>query len=233
MMNTFDIIDTILSTLQFPYVQSTMGQLLKYHPGTYLHSLHVASISIQLADVYGMTPQSIFSISAGALTHDIGKVRVPIEILNKNGTLSPSEKEIIQMHPLYSFYIINSLGAPKTVSEICLLHHKYADLSGYPASLPDGFVYEKIPLGASIVTIADIFSAIVSPRSYKNNLSETYALSELYKMASRGLVEDELVKILELLIRENRLLINTRSADASSLRDPWSFTDIMHSSSNA
>ena len=119
-------------------------------------------------------------ISTASALHDIGKVGINTFILNKPGILTPEEYEVMKKHTLIGEHILKSGELSefreepllKTAEQICRWHHERYDGRGYP----DGLSGEEIPIAAQVVSIADVFDALMSKRSYKEALSAEVAL---------------------------------------------------------
>ncbi len=144
---------------------------------TATHSKSVGEISLRIAEVMNLNREELFAISIAAALHDIGKVRIPLGIINKPGKLSDEEFALIKKHPEISHEIIANLSGFDNVKQIVRHHHERFDGFGYP----DRISGEKIPLGARIVAVADTYDAITSTRSYRNAMSHEYALEEITK----------------------------------------------------
>lgn len=103
-------------------------------------------------------------VRRGALLHDLGKTLLPQRLLNKRGSLNPSELRLVQTHPEVGFRLASRLPrVGRAALEAILYHHERLDGSGYPYGLPAN----AIPLSAQIVAVADVWDALVSPRPYK------------------------------------------------------------------
>ena len=128
---------------------------------------------------YGITMQDVRMISQASSFHDIGKISIPDEILNKPGKLTPEEFAVIKTHPAEGARMLE--GTPeyekvpllRTAREICRWHHERYDGRGYP----DGLVGDAIPLSAQVVSLADVYDALTSDRCYKKAFSHETAIS--------------------------------------------------------
>lgn len=135
-------------------------------------------------DRYRLTRPDCRRIASAAMFHDIGKLDIPDEILNKPGKLTAEEFEIIKGHPVIGETILRSMkdyqGEPllETAAEICRWHHERIDGKGYP----DGLRGEEIPIAAQAAGLADVFDALVSRRVYK----EPYPMDKAMEMIAAG-----------------------------------------------
>jgi putative nucleotidyltransferase with HDIG domain len=132
------------------------------------HSQAVANYAVVLANALKMTPPEVEEIRGAAFLHDIGKIGIPEYILGKQGALNEKEWEIMKQHPVIGaqqiLYPLKSLRALVPAVEC---HHEDWDGSGHP----HGYKGEKIPIGARIISIVDVFHALTSDRSYRKALS--------------------------------------------------------------
>ena len=220
MIDSFGVLDIVLSAYHLSYVTPHLNLLFKERKMTHLHSLHVACIAVQLGSAFGLPHDNLLALAAGALLHDIGKLDVPEEILDKPGKLTGPEFEQIKKHPEYGFVRLmeKNIEHPEVVDLILLFHHYYRDQTGYPK--PEGelrdFKETDIPIEVRIVTVADIFCALVSPRTYKKTYSYTRAIWKLKRMA--GQLHETVIEELVMLIKGNRLLLNTTGDVLLALR---------------
>ncbi len=133
---------------------------------------------------YDMTPEKIDQIARASALHDIGKIGIPDSILLKPGKLTPEEFEIMKTHTTIGCEILESFKSPYTDDfyhycyEICRYHHERNDGGGYP----DHLAGDEIPISAQIVSIADVYEALVSERVYKS----AYSNAEAYEMILNG-----------------------------------------------
>ena len=161
-------------------------QIIKvYDENTSLHSINVAILAIMFGYNLGLNITKLNNLAVGGLLHDIGKTKVPIEILNKTDKLTPEEFEEIKKHPQYGWDILSEdILMPATIKAIVYQHHENWDGTGYPRHLENYNVYEL----AAIVHICDVFDALISKRSYKSafKYSDTiqYIQSQSGKMFS-------------------------------------------------
>lgn len=170
---------------------------------TYTHSEHVAMYAVLLADSMHLSQDEITKIGFSALFHDIGKLAIPVAILKKPGSLTDEEAEIMKNHAVYGAMLMSKFVDDEDIINAILMHHEKLDGKGYPNALG----YEEIPLSAQIITVADIFDALVSRRCYKNRLSmsETFNIlhnDELYT------INQTLVSKLALILKQDRILSN-------------------------
>ena len=136
------------------------------------HCLRVADLACMLAVKAGIDADMLFWFRVGALVHDVGKVVISTEILNKPGKLTPDEWALMKLHPGAGADIIRSANLPSEVTELVRSHHENWDGSGYP----DALAGERIPLWARIICLADVYDALTTQRSYKNAMSRDDAL---------------------------------------------------------
>lgn len=150
-----------------------------------LHVLHIHTITeillqhlVQKTKKYPLSHSDISIISTASALHDIGKIAIPEEILNKPGRLTKEEFEVIKKHSEVGASMLKELPfrqdepLVKTAYEICRWHHERYDGKGYP----DGLVGEEIPISAQIVALADVYDALTSERVYKRAFSHEVAV---------------------------------------------------------
>lgn len=148
---------------------------------TFNHSKNVAEYATKLAKAYGLNSESVSIIHEAALLHDIGKIGIPENILNKPGRLEAEEYEVMKEHVENSIGIIRHLPSLDYVIPAVIGHHERWDGRGYPRRIAG----EDIPLSARILCIADSFDAMVSRRSYKDAYDTERALSIVRNEAGR------------------------------------------------
>ncbi|MCK8061643.1 MULTISPECIES: HD-GYP domain-containing protein [unclassified Fusibacter] len=143
---------------------------------TYRHSVEVSVLSMLTAQALGYDESMVKHIGMGAILHDIGKVQVPDEILNKKGSLTPEELAEVKKHVTYGYEMVKSdRRITAYAKNIILKHHERLDGKGYEG----GLLEKEIDDYVNIVTVADIFHALISERVYKNCIPVTQAVSIL------------------------------------------------------
>lgn len=143
------------------------------------HSHRVAELCEKLAYSLKMPDHEIKEIRSAGLLHDIGKIAVPENLLNKPGRLTPDEFEEVARHPEIGYRILCAANEMTDIAEYVLSHHERWDGKGYPR----GLTGENIPLQARMIAIADTFDAMTSVRSYRMPVSEEEAAKEILKNA--------------------------------------------------
>jgi len=146
-------------------------------PYTAGHQRRVADLATALASMMNLNEQQVHEIHLGALTHDIGKIQIPAEILCKPGSISDKEYAYIQSHCMVGYEIMRDSGLSDNVLGIIRSHHERLDGSGYP----DGLVGDEVPLFSRIVAVADVVESMASHRPYRPSLGIDQALNEIKK----------------------------------------------------
>ncbi|MDT8718949.1 HD domain-containing protein [Clostridium sp. 19966] len=151
------------------------------------------------AELLGLKKDFVEKIAYSAQMHDVGKIHIPNNIINKNGPLTKEEFSVIKQHTVYGPMIIGDSPHLKMAKEISLSHHEKYDGTGYP----EGLRGEQIPLSARIVALADIYDALRSERSYKPSFSHQKAMAII--MRGDGRVEPSHFdpKVLDVFIENN------------------------------
>lgn len=172
------------------------------------HSQRVADTACAIARELGWHHADVEQLRLGALLHDIGKVGISLAILNKPGSLTPEEREVVCQHPLVGARILSSLPGCEDIVRIILHHHERHDGSGYPSSTRG----DEIPITARIVAIADVYDALTSQRSYRAAYSRGEAIAILEESSGSALDPG----ILEVFLR----LINRTSDAEDTVHEP-------------
>ncbi len=147
---------------------------------TFGHCERVAQNAVAVARALGLDAQVRTTIRLGAYLHDVGKVRVPHEILNKPGPLSAEEFEVVKMHPVWGIDLLAGVEFPWDLKPVLRWHHERYDGTGYPDRLRG----DEIPVAAQIVGVVDVYDALTSTRAYRPALSPAQALAEITREQS-------------------------------------------------
>lgn len=146
---------------------------------TFKHSLDVAAIATLLGRGLGLKKAELQDLATAGLLHDLGKRKIPTEILHKQGTLTDEEFEIIKQHPLYTYELlkdVTSIGEP--VKQACLQHHEQWNGSGYPYHLEGRNINDY----ARVLAVADVFDALVTDRPYHKHYTPSDAIEMMTGM---------------------------------------------------
>lgn len=157
------------------------GKLRIWDEITYQHSIRAAAYAISCGRALGLPQEKIRHLYHGMLVHDIGKIKISLDILYKKGPLTETEKEEIQRHPENGYSIISEYNPSQDVQDVVLYHHEQWDGSGYPTRL----YREDIPFLARIAAIADAYEAMTSDRPYKKGISHEAAIEEIKQLAGK------------------------------------------------
>ncbi len=186
--------------LQTNFTKELLTSIIKimemYDLYTKGHSENVAKIAAAIAKEMNLSKQTIRNTYWAGLVHDIGKLLIPLDIINKNGKLTDKEYELIKKHPVWGSKALSSSETLKPIAKYLLYHHERWDGRGYPEGLKE----EEIPVISQILGVADAWDAMLSKRAYRNSLSFEKAVAEI--KSNRGSqfspqVADTFIKIIE------------------------------------
>ena len=166
-----------------------LNDIRRYDDYTFAHSVHVAVLSVIIGAALDYPEEKLANLALGALLHDVGKMLVPKEILNKPGALTAEEMEIMKMHSEYGFEILRKqLDMPLLAAHVAFQHHEKLDGSGYPRGLDDEDIHEY----ARVVAVADVYDALTSDRPYSKAIfpHEAYEIlrDSLHRHLDAGIV---------------------------------------------
>ena len=157
------------------YEKMTRYQLtrLQKHSGwTYIHSIRVNRYAMKLGRFLGESPQALRALSMAARLHDIGKLAIPPDILNKPGSLSEEEYGLMKSHTTYGYLLLEFLGYPRTVCEAVRDHHERYDGNGYGGK-------KEIGIPAKILCVADSYDAMKFGRPYRESFTDEEIYQEI------------------------------------------------------
>lgn len=188
----------ILKDMKCAELSKLLSNLKKYDYTTYTHSIKVAFLSFYLGHILFFDYEELFSLYLGAIFHDIGKTFIDTSILTKQSKLTEIEFSIIKRHPFLGYALLSSSPFFSQDSlDIILCHHEKLNGSGYPF----GCDSTSLSTSIQIVSICDVFDAIVSKRPYKDKCTISSAISYLNENPS--LFNLTLVNLLNLAIKKD------------------------------
>ena len=194
---TFCIVDRIINELAGnSQVYLDLNKFREFDNNTYIHSVNVAILATLIGLQMGFTGQTLRELTLGAMLHDIGKSAIPLEILNKPSNLTDVELEIIKNHPVLGEEILRRTSLSSEVLAIIRHHHERWNGKGYP----DGVRKRAISLNTQIVTVADVFDALVGDRPYRNGLPPYHALELIIAGSSEEFNEEIVACFIQCLI---------------------------------
>ncbi len=188
-------------------VYSLSAAIEKRDPYTAGHQKRVAVLSREIAIRMGMPQHQIDGLYLSALVHDIGKIYIPAEILNRPGRVTDIEMAMIKTHPEVGYEILKVIDFDWPIAEIVLQHHERIDGSGYPFHLKQ----DEILLEARIIGLADVVEAIASHRPYRPSLGIDTAL-DLIERKKGVLFDPDIVDICVRLFRKEGFELPERPA---------------------
>jgi HD-GYP domain-containing protein (c-di-GMP phosphodiesterase class II) len=157
------------------YVRSMTATMELRDPSTREHSRRVAALAVRVGMKMGLPAPALRRLAVAGLLHDIGKLQVPERILNKPGRLTDEEFAVIKTHPRKGADLLAHLGGFERELPIVLWHHERFGGGGYP----DGIAGQAIPLEARIMTVCDVYDALISRRAYREPWSHERAMAQI------------------------------------------------------
>lgn len=181
----------IIDAIDSAGVDDWMATVRGYHVGTFQHCMLVTATASSFARKLGLRRSDVIKVTAAALVHDIGKSAIPLHILDKAGPLTPAEAQTMRDHPAIGHdYLARRSKIAADALRSVRSHHEYLDGSGYP----DGLRGQEIDDITRIITICDIYAAMLERRAYKPPKRPEDAFAVLEAMAGAGKLEVPLVR---------------------------------------
>jgi HD-GYP domain-containing protein (c-di-GMP phosphodiesterase class II) len=192
-----DLTDALTATVAAMSITMEMRD-----PYTAGHETRVADISNAIGREMGWSEDRLLGLRLASLVHDIGKIKIPSEILTKPTRLTPAEMAMIREHPETAYIILKDIPFTWPVAEIVRQHHEMMDGSGYP----QGLTADEILPEARVMAVSDIVEAMASARPYRPALGLDVALAEVERLSGTKL-DSEVVRICLSLFRERHFLL--------------------------
>lgn len=174
--------DKVVGTLAETGLADWIAAVKRHHSQTFRHSLLVTGVAVGFGQMLGFGHADQRRLALGGLLHDIGKARIPLDILEKPGALDENELAIMRSHAAHGRDIMREKGgfSPEMI-DVVAHHHELLDGSGYP----DGLCGDRISDLVRTITVADIFSALIEERAYKTRLSSAHAYDIMVGMKGK------------------------------------------------
>lgn len=164
-----------INKLLFQTIKALSLMMAERDPYTFYHQERMSKVAAAIATEIGLTENDVNIIRLAATVHDIGKIRIPIEILSKPGPIDEFEFGIIKTHPQVGYDILKTIEFPWPIAQIVLQHHERLNGSGYPR----GMTGKEILLESKILAVADVVESMASHRPYRPALGVNAALREI------------------------------------------------------
>jgi hypothetical protein len=198
------------------HVRSLLVHLAMKDTYTEVHTRRVALRCVQVGELLAVSAGRLRSLAIGALLHDIGKLSVPVEVLQKPGPLNDDEYAVIRRHPGAGARLISELGGfPTQVRRLVQDHHERLDGSGYPNGVRD----EQLDLETRILAVCDVYDALISKRVYREAWTREQALALLHEQSGKGF-DPLCVNALEQVLKKEEGLYVSVGSDGTLLRHP-------------
>ncbi|PKM71891.1 MAG: phosphohydrolase [Firmicutes bacterium HGW-Firmicutes-16] len=159
---------------------------------TATHSAGVAAVALKLAELSGFSEGECKMMSIAGNLHDIGKLAIPREILEKTDALEPAEYDIIKSHTFYTYHLLAPISKFESIAQWAAYHHEKLNGRGYPFHIKS----DNLSLGARIMAVADIFTAITEDRPYRKGMPKERAETVLGHMVENKSISQSIVSLL-------------------------------------
>lgn len=171
------VTDIVSTTARCPQTMLEVIRLKNKDEYTYLHSVAVCTLMVNVARQLGKSQSEVFDLGLAGLFHDLGKMRIDETILNKAGKLNDGEFEKVRGHPVHGYDILSQTAeVPEIALDVCRHHHERPDGKGYPDGISGDGLSEAARLGA----ICDVYDALTSDRAYKDAWTPTEAVAAMW-----------------------------------------------------
>lgn len=161
---------------------SWLETVRRHHEGTYQHCLLVTGVAVDFGLSLGLAKHDIERLHSAAMFHDIGKAKIPLAVLDKPGRLDAQERALIETHPAAGYEVLKGIaGISPEILDAVRHHHEYLDGSGYPDALCAASISDIV----RILTISDIFAALIEHRTYKPTMPREQAYEIIQSMEGK------------------------------------------------
>lgn len=184
---------------------------------TATHTTGLAVTSIALARRMGFSSEECTLMQIAAYLHDLGKLAVPTEILEKPAKLNEAEWHVMRSHVYYTYQILEPIEAFHIITSWSALHHERLNGKGYPFA----YTMDRIPMGARILAVVDVFVGITEDRPYRSGMGSEEARGVLSSMADRGELDSEVVRVM--LDHYDEMSSLRQTAQAAAVREYQEF----------
>lgn len=182
---------------------------------TVTHSSGVAAVAKALAKLVGFSELECVMMEIAGYLHDLGKLAVPAEILEKPDKLTEEEYNVVRKHTYHTYNILKQIGSLDVIAEWASLHHETLDGSGYPFKIKG----KNFLLGSRIMAVADVFTAITEDRPYRRGMANEKAIDVLQKMVDSGKLDGHIVSLLKDRFEEvNSLRMTAQKASTNEYK---------------
>jgi PAS domain S-box-containing protein len=210
--------------LQGKFTKELISSIIKileiYDSYTKGHSENVANLAAAVAEKMGLSRKMVVDTYWAGMVHDIGKLLVPVSVLNKKGRLSKEEYQLIKKHPVWGSQALADSDVLKHISKYILHHHERWDGNGYP----EGLKGNQVPLISQIIAVADAWDAMRSERSYRKPMTKEEALAEIKNNKGSQFAPEIAEEFLELVSVEN-FVANNSAVNSISSSSSMSFNE--------
>lgn len=192
-INLGESLPVLVDISDFLFLSSFICDVVDFHsPFTAVHSQCVSAIAGKLAELCGFPQSEVEEMRIAGYLHDLGKLAIPTEILEKTGKLTEEEFFVVKAHPFYTYAAFSQLKGWEKVRNWASFHHENLDGTGYPFHLGE----KELDLGARIMGVADVFSALREYRPYRGMMTKEDISCILGKMAEDRARDSEIVSLL-------------------------------------
>lgn len=164
-------------SLMYQTVEALVSALEEKDAYTSGHARRITELSVAIGKEMGLEGEEMDTLRLASLLHDVGKIGVPLEVLNKPGKLTADELAVIRKHPEQGARILGNVAELRGVADAVLHHHEFWDGRGYP----HGLAKEEIPTASRILAITDTYDAITSDRPYRAGNTHAFAVAEIQR----------------------------------------------------